>query len=113
MYWGSDRDLASLQKGVDYLLDQGPSKNNVYFNYYATQVLNHHQHPEWPRWNKKMREYLIQTQAQRGHELGSWHFREKHGTVGGRLYTTAMCAMTLEIYYRYLPLYDSIDDFPL
>ena len=33
--------------------------------------------------------------------------------VGGRLYTTAMSAMILEIYYRYLPLYAKIEKFPL
>ena len=35
------------------------------------------------------------------------------GDIGGRLYTTAMCAMTLEVYYRYMPLYEKVDDFPL
>ena len=53
-----------------------------------------------------MREHLIDTQDQsRGHARGSWYFPDKHGQVGGRLYTTAMAVMTLEIYYRYLPLY--------
>jgi len=36
---------------------------------------------------------------------GSWYFPDKHGEVGGRLYTTAMAVMTLEVYYRFLPLY--------
>jgi hypothetical protein len=33
--------------------------------------------------------------------------------VGGRLYVTAMAAMTLQVYYRYLPIYQEteIDDF--
>ena len=25
--------------------------------------------------------------------------------VGGRMYQTAICTLTLEVYYRYLPLY--------
>jgi hypothetical protein len=62
---------------------------------------------KWQRWNEVMREYLIRTQAKRGHENGSWYFDgSDHGAAaGGRLYFTAMSAMTLEVYYRYMPLY--------
>jgi hypothetical protein len=45
--------------------------------------------------------------------MGSWHFNEKWGNVGGRLYTTALAAMTLEVYYRFMPLYAADDLFPL
>ena len=41
-----------------------------------------------------------------GHERGSWYFGgDPHNEQGGRLYCTAMCAMTLEVYYRHLPIY--------
>ena len=53
-----------------------------------------------------MRDFLIATQSNSGHESGSWFFKERYGSVGGRLYTTAMAVMTLEVYYRYLPLFD-------
>ena len=105
MYYGWNRNDPRLAKGVEYLVELGPSKNDVYFNYYATQVLCHYEGAQWKRWNLKMRDYLLQTQARQGHEAGSWHFEDKHGSVGGRLYTTAMCAMILQVYYRYLPLY--------
>ncbi len=84
----------------------GPSQNDVYFNYYATQVLHHQHGKDWPEWNKQMRDYLTETQSNQGHESGSWFFRDKHGSVGGRLYTTAMAVMILEVYYRYMPLYE-------
>ena len=77
----------------------------MYFNYYATQVMHHYGGPQWPAWNRTMREYLIETQSARGHEMGSWFFADEHGTTGGRLYTTSMCIMILEEYYRYMPLY--------
>ena len=105
MYYGWDRNDPRLSKGIAYLVEQGPSKSDVYFNYYAAQVLCHYGGSPWKRWNLTMSDHLLQTQARQGHEAGSWHFEDKHGSVGGRLYTTAMCAMILQVYYRYLPLY--------
>ena len=77
----------------------------MYYNYYATQVLRHWGGEEWEQWNPKMREYLIATQSNRGHEAGSWYFSGGRGDSGGRLYNTGMAVMTLEVYYRYMPLY--------
>jgi hypothetical protein len=112
MYLGWRRDDPRLVRGVKYLSNLGPSPNDMYFNFYATQVLCHHDGNEWPGWNKRMRDFLVAKQATTGHEKGSWYFPDRHGTIGGRLYTTAMCVMILEVYYRYLPLYGnrSVDD---
>ena len=70
-------------------------------------------HPDWEHWNAAMRDHLVATQATSGHEKGSWHFPDRWGDIGGRLYTTAMCTLTLEVYYRYQPLYPAMDEFPL
>lgn len=105
MYCGWPRNDARLQKGLDYLSKLGPSKHDMYFNYYATQVLHHYNGSLWSEWNRKLRDYLISTQSRMAHETGSWHFTDQHGTAGGRLYTTAMCVMILEVYYRHMPLY--------
>jgi hypothetical protein len=77
----------------------------MYFNYYATMVLNHFNGPSWPDWNRTLRERLIAEQATRGHERGSWYYEHEHSAIGGRLYNTCMALMTLEVYYRYMPLY--------
>ena len=105
MYLGWPRDDPRLARGVDYLERLGPSRTDVYFNYYATQVLHHYEGPGWDAWNTALRERLIATQSRRGHEHGSWYFHDEHGKAGGRLYTTAMCVMILEVYYRHMPLY--------
>ncbi len=112
MYTGWNRDDERLRLGIEYLSQQGPSKNDIYFNYYATQALHHYEGPVWERWNSRMRDQLVKTQSHEGHAAGSWFFPDRHGSVGGRLYTTAMCVMILEVYYRYMPLYSSasIDD---
>lgn len=112
MYTGWPQEDKRLKRGVEFLVKEGPSTNDVYFNYYATQVLHHYGGPDWSEWNTKMRDYLVRTQAATGHERGSWFFLDQHSAKAGRLYTTAMCAMTLEVYYRHMPLYGNsvVDD---
>jgi hypothetical protein len=105
MIGGWPREARPLQQGSSKIGDLIPAQNNMYFNYYASQVLHHLGGPRWEKWNPKMREYLIESQAHEGHEEGSWYFSESHSTPGGRLYTTTMAIMTLEVYYRYMPLY--------
>ncbi len=109
MYGGWDRGHPAVARGASYLSKLGPSreKDGMYFNYYATQVLHHLGGSDWERWNVKMRDYLIATQSKASHEAGSWYFPGSHSKAGGRLYCTAMAIMTLEVYYRYMPLYRS------
>ncbi|HEY1068676.1 MAG TPA: hypothetical protein VGE52_21310, partial [Pirellulales bacterium] len=105
MYQGWPRNDSRLYRLVGRISEIGPSADDMYYNYYATQVVHHWGGTEWTAWNEKMREHLIHTQATQGHEAGSWQFDGNQGKVGGRLYNTAMAAMTLEVYYRHLPLY--------
>ncbi len=105
MHLGWGHDHPALTEGVKFLAEEGPSPNNNYYNYYATQVLRHYEGDLWKEWNAKMRDQLISTQAQSGHEKGSWHVGDGHGGKGGRLYDTSLSTMILEVYYRHLPIY--------
>jgi hypothetical protein len=107
MYLGWKRDEPALIRGVEILDHIGPRADDIYFDYYATQVMHHFEGPMWERWNEKMREGLIATQSKAGHATGSWFFSgDRHGArSGGRLYSTSLATMTLEVYYRYMPLY--------
>ena len=131
MYLGWGHENPSLARGVQYLADVGPSVGdwepgdarglsnraksrkfecNLYYNYYATQVMRHYGGADWEAWNKVMRDFLVETQATDGVAKGSWFFEdgdELGAATGGRLYATTMAVMTLEVYYRYLPLYDN------
>ena len=106
MYTGWTRSRPALQRGVGYLSKWGPSEDDMYYNYYATQVLFHWGGRAWEPWNHRMHAFLVSTQATAGHEAGSWHFGHSRNDVGGRLFNTAMGAMILEVYYRHMPLYD-------
>lgn len=106
MYLGWHREHPALQRGVKLLSSYGPHKSNMYYNYYATQVMHHFGGLEWASWNANLRDYLVHSQSANGHESGSWYFDDEHGgSPGGRLYCTSLATMILEVYYRHMPLY--------
>ncbi|MGD9634386.1 MAG: squalene--hopene cyclase [Pirellulales bacterium] len=108
MYLGWERDDPRLKSGVSYLLENLPEWNeqNVYYWYYATQVMHHIEDSPWKIWNDQMRELLPEKQVRRGRERGSWDpGGDRWGSDGGRLYVTCLSLYTLEVYYRHLPLY--------
>jgi hypothetical protein len=113
MVHGWPRNDARLQLGIERLAARGPDEEDLYFSYYATQVLNHFDGPQWHAWNNQLRDRLIATQATEGHETGSWYTPDYHTTSGGRLCDTALAVMILEVYYRHLPLYGfrRVEDF--
>jgi len=107
-YMGWPRDDERLNAGVDYLLANLPAwdRRNVYYWYYATQVLHHMEGKPWRTWNEVMRVVLPAHQVQRGRERGSWDPQgDRWGQAGGRLYVTCLSLYVLEVYYRHLPLY--------
>lgn len=107
MYLGWKRDNPALQRGVKKLADAGPT-GNLYHDYYATQLMHHMEGPIWAAWNAKMKKSLLEKQETKGHETGSW-FQGVNGGHGperaGRIYTTSLSTMILEVYYRHQPLY--------
>lgn len=105
MLSGMSRTNPLMRRGVSYLSTVGPDPQNMYFNYYATQVMLNYGGDTWTKWNDVMRDRLVKSQIKTGHASGSWNLADKHGAKGGRLYMTALCVMTLEVYYRHLPLY--------
>ncbi|HUS39732.1 MAG TPA: hypothetical protein VMX74_09795, partial [Pirellulales bacterium] len=119
-YLGVSKDDGGLKAGVRALSNRGGESGNMYYNYYASMVMYQNDGPDggmWKKWNGVMRDTLVNSQVKDGKEKGSWYFAGGHGSAGGRLYNTCLCAMTLEVYYRYLPIYNQKnveqDDFPI
>jgi hypothetical protein len=100
-----------MVRGGAYLAANSPDKGvrNLYYWYYATQVMHNMAGPEWDTWNRKMRRVLIDSQEKESCAAGSWDpmkpSKDAWGDAGGRIMTTSLAALTLEVYYRYLPLY--------
>ena len=75
------------------------------------------QNKDWKRWNVRVREGLIAMQVQGdGCDQGSWDpflpEPDVWGQKAGRLFLTSLSLLTLEVYYRYLPLYRPADTDP-
>lgn len=103
------RDHQPLVLGIQALLSDAPfdlADRDVYYWYYATQVLHHYGGSPWRQWNEVMREELPAAQVTSGKEDGSWAPQlDRWGRNSGRLYTTCLSLYCLEVYYRHMPLY--------
>ncbi|REK18699.1 MAG: hypothetical protein DWQ37_03965 [Planctomycetota bacterium] len=97
----------TLREATGYLLQELPGVGvaNHYYWYYATLALHQTQGDAWHTWNAALQKELISTQRADGDEAGSWDPDPVWGRCGGRVYSTSLCALCLEVYYRYLPLY--------
>jgi len=107
-YLGWKRDDRRLLRGVEHIGDHPVDWDsaNVYYWYYATQVMHHMGGKPWVAWNKVMRQVIPENQEAKGRERGSWNpTNDEWGRSTGRLYMTCLSTYMLEVYYRHLPLY--------
>jgi hypothetical protein len=76
----------------------------VYGWYYLTQAKFQEGGSTWNNWNKQFSRELVQNQEEDGHWEGGDH------DPGSHVYTTTLCALMLQVYYRYLPSYKHVED---
>jgi len=75
-----------------------------YYWYYGSLAMYQMGGRFWRRWSRPLLTEGVPNTQVRGEECedGSWHSHNLD-SIGGRVYTTAMCVLTLETFYRYLP----------
>ena len=78
---------------------------DYYYLYYGTLALYQHQGPIWTDWNERIKETLPLLQKKNGSEKGSWDNSAAHAAAGGRVVSTTLATLSLEVYYRLLPMY--------
>jgi hypothetical protein len=78
---------------------------DLYYLYYGTLSLYQHQGPIWIDWNERIKETLTTLQKKTGPLSGSWDKSSDHAASGGRVVSTALATLSLEVYYRLLPMY--------
>jgi hypothetical protein len=115
-YRGYRPNNPGLLAGVERLKKAPPGKTgNLYYEYYATQVMHHMGGESWKFWNEGpdgksgIRDTLISKQelgdsGKKGN-AGSWAPVDPFTQQGGRIMATSLSLLTLEVYYRHLPLY--------
>jgi len=88
------------------LRESWPSRRDVnyYYWYYGSLAMHQNQGPEWQEWNRRLRPVLLRSQVRGGREMGSWDPTGQWGAQAGRCVITGMATLSLEVYYRYLPL---------
>ena len=106
---GMPADHPAAVEACGVLSQSLPSRDtyNIYTWYYGTLASFHAGGPQWDAWNRRLQTALLPLQHRSaGHLAGSWDPDGLWGRHGGRVYATALAALTLEVYYRYLPLHD-------
>ncbi len=120
LFMGVKSNDPVMRGGADFMLQALPSWKggasmpryeneeggvSFYYWYYGTLAMFQMGGDYWKQWNVALRDMLIKNQRKGGDEDGSWDVRGLYGRNGGRVYTTALGALCLEVYYRYLPMY--------
>ena len=97
-----------LSAGCDLLLRDLPRREgnavDFYYWYFGSLALFQYDGPsgpKWRTWNANMKKALVETQRVAGDGKGSWAPVGRWCGKGGRVYATAINALTLEVYYRY------------
>ncbi|QDU78846.1 Prenyltransferase and squalene oxidase repeat protein [Polystyrenella longa] len=104
---GINRTNPACIEAVDHMLMNLPSRNNynLYYWYYGTLAMYQHGGQSWETWNGSLRDRIVSEQRRTGDFAGSWEPRSVWSPYGGRIYSTTLSTLCLEVYYRFLPLY--------
>jgi hypothetical protein len=111
IFMGDDpRKDPMIQKGVALMTKLPPTWNtndgsiDMYYWYYATLALYQAGGAAWKTWDAAMATSIVANQRKDGAYCGfkgSWDPIDPWGAEGGRVYSTAILTMCLEVYYRY------------
>ncbi len=92
---------AELLKSKPPLWDPEGFGCDMYYWYYGTYAMYQIGKPYWPVWEKAMKPAVVDSQRRDGDEKGSWDPIGPWGYEGGRVYSTALMTLCIEVYFRY------------
>jgi hypothetical protein len=103
-------DTRRIQLAAPYLAELAESRwgphqaapSDYYLWYNCTLAMFQAGGEPWQRWNAVVRDHLVSLQ-EGGEECqrGSWPPNDRWASSGGRIYSTALAILTLEVYYRF------------
>lgn len=114
-------ESGAAKNGLSFLRDadcswSNPEQAPIYSWYYVSQAKFHQGGASWTSWNNKFAPTLVRNQSpdgswtSPGHALtGDGVTREFRGEgINNQVYATTLAALTLQVYYRFLPTYQPI-----
>ncbi|MHC4940828.1 MAG: prenyltransferase/squalene oxidase repeat-containing protein [Planctomycetota bacterium] len=109
IFLGEKPTSEMIRKGTQICMERLPTWNkddgsiDMYYWYYGTLAIFQVGGKPWRAWNKAMVPAIVKSQHPRksGARTGSWDPIGPWGHDGGRVYSTALMVMCLEVYYRY------------
>jgi hypothetical protein len=99
-----------MEKHADLLLRSLPKWDpegygtDMYYWYYGTYAMYQmgaHKTEYWKKWESALEAAVVKTQRADRDEKGSWDPIGPWGYAGGRVYSTALLVLCLEVYFRY------------
>jgi len=96
-----------LGKHTDLLLscppewDESSGSIDMYYWYWGSYAMYQMGGRHWKTWNNLMKPMVVEHQRRDGDLKGSWDPIGVWGDSGGRVYSTALMALVLEVYFRY------------
>jgi hypothetical protein len=104
VFIGEDTQGDMLRAHGNTMLNKLPAVSDnmdFYRWYYATLAMFQMGGSYWKTWNEALKKALCESQCKGGCADGSWDPNVAYGDRGGRVFSTAIGCLSLEIYYRY------------
>lgn len=106
-----DGNEAAIEKGIKLILDKpivfdpdgDQGKIDYYYWYYATYALYQWGGSSWKAWERNIEQVAKHQRTKDDGDMhGSWDSQiDPWGDLGGRVYSTAILTLLMEVYYRY------------
>jgi hypothetical protein len=102
--------IPAVQRSADLLRSQLPvwsndgMTNDKYYWYYGSYAMFQYGGAHWRDWERAMEQAILPHQRDDGCFKGSWDPNGPWGFSGGRVYSTALMVLNLEVFYRYARL---------
>jgi len=110
------RALAWLAANASANWEKPWGRSPFYDWYYVTQAKFHTGGETWKEWNKQFSSALVKNQTVLkgagvgGKDIGYWKPVMREEWCQNYVYNTTLCALMLQVYYRYLPTYQKPED---